>query len=128
MTQEEKQLLLKDLCARLSYGIIGSQVLNNKIWGLPELLLNINIQEEKVECSDSLPYDLENFRPYLRPMSSMTHDEDIEYRDVMSSGHYKCPSEEFCSIIDWLNANHFDYRGLIEKGLALEAKEGIYDN
>lgn len=124
MTQEEKSILLKDLCARLPYGIIGSQVLNNKIWGLPELLLNIDIQEEKVECSDSLPYDLENFRPYLRPMSFMTED---EYNELKKIGDYYgfapfkyiddwCPNYD---MTDWLDKNMFDYRGLIEKGLAI---------
>lgn len=29
-------------------------------------------------------------------------------------------------VIDWLLAHHFDYRGLIPMGLALEATEGMY--
>ena len=123
MTQQEKQLLLKDLCARLPYNV------------------KINI---KNDCSQKMvddilcayhiggiSYNLEsrNLRPYLRPMSSMTKDEKEEYRNECN----KVLSMPFkingpYPIVDWLNAHHFDYRGLIEKGLALEAPEYMYDN
>ena len=71
--------------------------------------------------------------PYLRPMSSMT---DEEYNDlcVHCSWVWHNDSEDLTKIrgdykcYDWLNSHHFDYRGLIEKGLALEAKEGMYKN
>lgn len=112
MTQEEKQLLIKDLCARLPYEVkvkCGREI----------LILNANWLQ-------MFQYHLDEIKPYLRPMSSMTHDEDVEYRDIMESGHYNSPSQEYASIIDWLNEHHFDYRGLIEKGLALEAPEGMY--
>ena len=71
-----------------------------------------------------------DFIPYLRPMSSMTEDEISEFQkrlkiiqDVEQALHF-CNTVES---IDWLNAHHFDYRGLIEMGLALEAPEGMYN-
>ena len=61
---------------------------------------------------------VEILEPYLRPMSSMSEEEYQEFGyDVL-----RYTPREF----DWLNAHHFDYRGLIEKGLALEAPEGMY--
>ena len=112
MTQENKELLLKDLCARLPYGV------------------KINIKSDytrEMEDTKLTPYHLDglgynveyrNLRPYLRPKSSMTEEEYQEFGyDIL-----RYTPREF----DWLNAHHFDYRGLIEKGLALEAPDGMY--
>lgn len=66
-------------------------------------------------------------RSYLRPMSSMTESERKEYEEwheELESGRTK--DWKYAEYLDWLNAHHFDYRGLIEKGLALEAQEGMY--
>jgi hypothetical protein len=105
VTQEEKQLLIKDLCTRLPYGVMVENILNHEIFDLSKYL----------HC---LPVALENFKPYLRPMSSMTEEEYQEFGyDVL-----RYTPREF----DWLNAHHFDYRGLIEKGLALEAPKDMY--
>lgn len=73
---------------------------------------------------------------YLRPMSSMTEEEEKEYNQLC----YNCQEQDSVDyniteldrtqliyVVDWLNAHHFDYRGLIEKGLALEAPEGMYN-
>ena len=120
MTQEEKELLLKDLSARLPYGIIAS------VRGSDEEFQHFHIlgaKDDKVWvkndilCVDDFD-DVEVVKPYLRPMSSMTEEEKEEYR---KKGFY-------WSDIDWLNEHHFDYRGLIEKGLAIEASEGMYKN
>lgn len=62
--------------------------------------------------------------PYLRPMSSMTEKETEEYKQFLEDIEGYAYSIDCVPQIDWLNAHHFDYRGLIEKGLALEAKEG----
>lgn len=119
MIPENKELLLKDLCARLPYkpqikfsvnGVKGYEVCE-----LPSEIITSMFFNEDIEI-----------KPYLRPMSSMTHDEDVEYMDVMKDGHYGRPSQKCASVVDWLNEHHFDYRGLIEKGLALEAPEGMY--
>ena len=125
MTQEQKDLLLKDLCARLPYGVI---------------LNCCNIVSEPLTLISykglvNNDYDIDEVKPYLYPLSSMTEEQQIEFdrtyaNDMqvvsynlknrldgqpydMNLGHYRH--------IDWLNAHHFDYRGLIEKGLALDA-------
>ena len=117
MTQEDKNILLKDLCARLPYHDLLAQY-NNKNW------LAIGYGHGRIELLPSVfssvagPCPLiEEVKPYLRPMSSMTEEE--------ASGltHLIRESWEF---YDYLNAHHFDYRGLITMGLALEAPEGMY--
>ena len=73
---------------------------------------------------DGLGYNAEYryLRPYLRPLSSMTEEEKFMYFQLSECKSIGGKAE----FIDWLNAHHFDYRGLIEKGLALEAPEGMY--
>ena len=120
MTQEDRQLLLKDLCARLPYGVKFKA--DNE-----ECIREIHyIRDEDVYIREysNLPYWIDTIKPYLRPMSSMTFDETREFLSI-KSGECK---EYFLTTNkqDWLNAHHFDYRGLIEKGLALEAPEGMY--
>ena len=146
MTKEEKQLLLKDLCARLPYNpyilIEGER---------RTVLSSITIyQDEYAEIwYEGIYYDIEDCKPYLRPMSSMTEDEREEIEVLIFNEWYQedsCKIDKegwieilanydvsgidpcFCSdYVDWLNAHHFDYRGLIPKGLALEATEGMYE-
>lgn len=62
-------------------------------------------------------------KPYLRPISSMTEDEEKQFQDV---NLYELPYT--VEGLDWLNAHYFDYRGLINDGLALEAPQGMYKN
>lgn len=124
MTEEEKGLLLKDLCGRLqnkvmiylhtSSEITGSAiVLNSSIYGFIEDVLN------------NSPYEIKEIKPYLRPMSSMTKEEKVEYDSFNApTAHRKM----WVNRIDWLLSNHFDYRGLIPMGLALAAPEGMYNN
>ena len=124
MTQEDKELLLKDLCARLPYGVIC-------------LIHNVNGDDYNRSIMggdiDLFSHHFITIKPYLRPMSSMTDDERKEYNDIVKNtiDFYNCPkSEKICFFIipiEWLNAHHFDYRGLIEKGLAIEAPEGMYN-
>ena len=120
MTQEDKELLLKDLCARLPYGVMIQ---------IPELFYpQRKVAEKLVTIYDLWHFNdngtyIENVRPYLRPMSSMTEEEKPYYQAFFNYDGVEYPDE----YIDWLNAHHFDYRGLIEKGLALEALEGMYD-
>lgn len=122
MTQEEKQLLFKDLCGRLPYGINGEiyliddelEKMIGKAHPNPTELhpFNLNLPNEES------PFII---KPYLRPMSSMTEEEMYEYdRLVMCNASWV--------VDDWLHKNHFDYRGLIERGLALEAPNDMYKN
>ncbi len=130
MTQEDKNLLLIDLSARLPYRVIL------KVYHSAKNYIN--------DCGETEDEHLGNliqsifiegfiwFRPYLRPMSSMTEEEKEEFDNLYN---WSCPNSKFLrtkiidvsELIDWLNAHHFDYRGLIENGLALEAPEGMYN-
>jgi hypothetical protein len=129
MTQEDKKLLLKDLTARLSYGVKGIITYDKSNTTFTVEGIDNNV----LHLSDAEDCYVEDFKPYLRPMSSMTVEERNEYFNIIknSINFYNCPkSEDVCFLIipiDWLNAHHFDYRGLIEKGLALEALEGMYN-
>ena len=153
MTEQEKQLLLKDLCARLPYGVKATTTSNG--WMGVYIVSGYNNDRIYLDCP---VYDegddewlIESIKPYLCPMSSMTRDEacemfktiynhkvtalDIEQDRIRYGciqdggyGHIVLLFNKIYSIeqMDWLNANHFDYRGMIEKGLALPAKEGMY--
>lgn len=114
MTQEEKQLLLKDLCARLPHGV-NIQYDNGHVIETRELGLG--------SLHDFIFNDVA-IKPYLRPMSSMTEEEREEYNAYHSHPDNIGDSPWF--YIDWLNAHRFDYRGLIPMGLALEAPEDMY--
>ena len=90
------------------------------------------IDNDVIHLSDAEDCYVEDFKPYLRPMSSMTEEENEEFEELFIS--YSISRDRNCvyhssrgdlnlEIIDWLNAHHFDYRGLIEKGLAVEVTE-----
>ena len=130
MTQEEKQLLLKDLCGRLPYHTVlhfDDRVHEEYLYGFRE-------NGGKFLINDA--YYIEEVKPYLRPMSSMTEEEIKTYQslqDTACSYHY-----EFGDIVDdilyfdndvsldYLNSIHIDYRGLIPIGFALEAPKDMY--
>jgi hypothetical protein len=148
MTQEEKELLLKDLCARLPY---------NPMIHIHDILVD---DYDNYLCEDYLAKIRVNqitAKPYLRPMPSMTEEErndlekcthysfsynpgDVEIRNMQYQAHdgysfnpffkgtFNVPiSNCICTrLIDWLNKHHFDYRGLIGKGLAREAPKDMY--
>lgn len=124
MTQEDRELLLKDLCGRLPYGV---KVLDNshKNYGVSKLI-NIGIDGSMLidnETNDTQYYPIiDETRPYLRPLFSMTEEEKIDYQAFFNYDGVEYPEE----YVDWLNTHHFDYRGLIEKGLAIEAPNDMY--
>lgn len=130
MTQEDKELLLKDLSARLPYGVkfkADNEENIREIFYIKDE--NIYIREYQ-----HLPYWIDNIKPFLRPMSSMTEEEKEEwYRQshVDYDPEYKPDptlSLNNCHLsINWLNAHHFDYQSLIPMGLALVALEGMYE-
>lgn len=111
MTQEDKQLLLQDLCTRLPYGVKGIITYNGDkdiftIKGIFNILF----------LSDTECCHVEDFKPYLRPLSSMTEEEKNEYFGRTMTIDIVQTSKE---VIDWLNKKMFDYRGLIKKDLAI---------
>jgi hypothetical protein len=121
MTQREKQLLLKDLCARLPYGVKITCFKNGVL--TPYL---IDFRDSTIHTTSDfngtyIKVQLEDYKIYLRPISSMTEDEEREFEETLQYTQYTLES------YDWLNEHHFDYRRLIEKGLALEAPEGMYE-
>lgn len=132
MTQEDKELLLQDLCARLYCGVKAKS---------PTSHLEINTVDGYFVDGDGTKMfhlsepdfwqEVEYFQYYLRPLSSMTEEEKEEYDDLLMSVNDGCENTDYLpyncmKYVDWLNAHHFDYRGLIEKGLALEAPGGMY--
>jgi hypothetical protein len=175
MTQEDKELLLRDLSARLTYGVIVDykedeydfhhwkiSTLHAPAYSQSGSLINTGSDgwieyEEYKGCgmsTGSRPLHIEITLPFLRPMSSMTKEEKKEFSKLLVKryceedweGHIstsycieidnvytddedgiKYPSAFSIDAIDWLNAHHFDYRGLIEKGLALIVPADMYN-
>ena len=135
MKESLKQLLLKDICVRLSYGVFMNTPngdghlcsINQTIFG-NEYGINISATRRDYFNDEKL-----NFKPYLRPMSSMTEEEKKEFEALgwrvdELDDNFPWPHSTLNVIegIDWLNKKMFDYRGLIEKGLALEAPTDMY--
>ena len=124
MTQEEKTILLQDLCARSPYGVICTDSRHGD-----SRITEINIVDEIVYCYDFDEYvELNKIKPYLRPMSSMTPEEFEEYTKLIKPVVFNKIKVNIASpeSFDYLNKKMFDYRGLIEKGLALEAPNDMY--
>ncbi|MBP5454884.1 MAG: hypothetical protein J6Y37_00095 [Paludibacteraceae bacterium] len=129
MTQENKVLLHKELCARLPHGVI----VNAPLWDDKRCDAKLTGIADDGSLTLDLPADccfnLNDVKPYLRPMSSMTDEEVKEFYDVecidAKVGYIKPTWNWHFTIngIDWLNAHHFDYRRLIERGLAIEVTE-----
>ena len=119
MTQEYKELLIKDLCARLPYNVICQVEFkeNGKYNSKVMLLSGIFTDEAYFTTKGGSIYSNE-YKPYLRPMSSMTEEEKLMYEGLMIGTDN---ISYMLDVIDWLNSHHFDYRGLIEKGLAIDA-------
>lgn len=121
--EQEKDLLTKVLCTMLPYGVRIAK--GNVIYPM----IGINIALGYVELAVYERILIEDARPYLRPMSSITEEEDKELREknifiaVSTSGKVETTTDGF----DWLNKKMFDYRGLIPMWLALEAPEGLYE-
>lgn len=115
---DTKILLLKDLCSRLPYGVIV------KYWsreGDGDVKLGFGNIGYVFQLGNGW---WKECKPYLRPMSSMSRDEwyEFEKNEEEIDNHL----ESITAQIEWLNKHHFDYRGLIEKGLALEAPKDMY--
>lgn len=137
MTHKDKDLLLKDICARLPYrtkckyyDCCEGEYDEGEICGFE--------RQEYIQIN-GVCIHIEEVKPYLFPMSSMTEEQINLWRDAGVDDLFRCidvnypKTEEFLALahsksVEWLNKNHFDYRGLIEKGLALDATNlGIYE-
>ena len=112
---EDKELLLRDLCARLPHGQIVKMKFG--VMGMPKLLgahVGAQLSYNKAKSLDSLFY---NVKCFLRPMTQMTEKEKSEYNQI----------EEEWRKVDYLDFHALDHRGLLEKKLAYEAKDGMYN-
>lgn len=139
MTQEEKDLLLKDLCARLPYRV-RIKTINNDYNYTTKTLLSLNPKKgfakigiEFDEIFDVVKIKVEEIKPYLFPLSSMTEEQykefimisgwDVDIEDVRR-GKFSCIGyigfDYLYDAEDWFNKNHFDWRGLIPKNLAID--------
>ena len=134
MTREDKELLLKDLCARLPYGV--KFVCNKNVYtakGLDLIVTDEGDWEYAVTAKGIAPIEIDFIKPYLLPLSSMTekqkreyyflkHEVPVchyEYGDVVEDFELYDSPESF----EYLIENHFDYRGLIPKGIAEDATD-----
>ena len=124
MTSEDKDILFKDLCGRLPYGVICdlwmSKNPNEKITEV------LKFGGLRMFYEDHINFSI---KPYLRPMKSMTADEEKVFLSLSDRLEYNSNTEDVVfttNAVDWLNEHHFDYRGLIYSGLALEAPEEMY--
>ena len=127
MTLEDKELLIKDLCARLPYNVICQVEFkeNGKYNSKVMLLSGIFTDEAYFTTKGGSIYSNE-YKPYLFPLQSMTEEQKQEYQHITERWMYDS-SYSISDSIDWLNVHHFDYRGLIENGLAIDAtKLNIY--
>ena len=127
MTKEDKMLLIKDLSSRLPYAVHVQH-----ISGVSSILRDISIYhiyDENDNIYDAFCYTdlfkdgcsigIEHFKPYLFPLSSMTEEQEKEYNNLNCYELGCFPHTE--GALDYLTKNHFDYRHLIEKGLAIDA-------
>ena len=133
MTQEEKQLLLIDLCARLPHGVVIEITSDG---GMVEASYDMKLDAELLA---DLLHSEDDFKPYLRPLESMTEEEkkimssygfelipyDTGYTGFANIENY-IDEVSFRFMEEFLNSHHFDYRGLIPMGIAFEAPEGMY--
>jgi len=127
MEQEDIELLFKEFSAKLHYGLIVSPVDCGKARLIGCLLDSVLLQDIRTGKDYDKPWDIEYVKPYLRPMSSMTKEEINEFEQITDNLLDNGTSEEIWNtVIDWLNAHHFDHRGLIGKGLAIEAPNDMY--
>ena len=157
-TEQDEELIRLELCSRLSYGLRGRVVATcvdtnhidmDGFYGEKDFDVDVELDKidignyeihvtalgngnddlcDYIEESQTMgePWTIFDFKPYLRPMDSMTEGEKEDYNSKFEGRDFSW--EIYYGSTDWLNAHHFDYRGLIEKGLALEAPEGIYDD
>lgn len=140
MTQEDKQLLLQDLRARLPYGVKFLRESWNYEWDQEMSVIEVLEDIDKDGyINNTKVYKVEDIKPYLFPLSSMTEEqkkyindrwginEDFDFEIDPNWGKYFVDLGDVVDYINWLNENHFDYRGLIEKGLAIDAtRQNVY--
>ena len=120
MKQEDKELLLKDLCARLPYGVKMNHIADDE--HSPKTL--IGVAKDMITLEGLGGYecvDVEDYKPYLFPLSSMTEEQSKIYHELIGGMFGTSALINFEALEDFFHKNHFDYRDLIPKGLAIDA-------
>lgn len=113
MTQEEKDLLLKDLCARILYKVKVQDTYYKSLEPASIWLLDLNAQKVRLFADEDWQ-SIEYIKPYLFPLSSMTEEQQLFYSTHLNYMPYY-------QRVDWFNKHHLDYRGLIPLGIAIDA-------
>ena len=141
MTQEDKALLLKDLCAKLPYDTVCQvEFKSDGRYESKNMILSGIFKDEAYFTIENGSVYSNDYKPYLFPLSSMTEEQkkEISKRYKLhtyyglcieitnhSEGYWdddnSCNLQDYLWLVDWFNKNHFDYSGLIEKGLAIDA-------
>jgi len=111
MTREEKDLLLKDLCARLPYGV---KFQSENI----ETALFVDTSDDEVWINGTC---IDDFKPFLFPLSSMTEEQKKEYKDLLDNQYSFDANGNIFTLQDFYYKYHLDFRGLIPMGLAIDA-------
>ena len=132
MTKENKEILIKDLCTRLPYGV--KVLFENKVFSID--YISAKYEEIKLDIPDNYTLDISNVKPYLFPLSSMTREQlfdvqeiigknEIEIEDgffhIINSDRNTISYLEILAVLEWFYKNHFDIYGLIPMGLAIDA-------
>ena len=132
MIQENKEILIKDLCARLPYGV--KVLFENEVFSID--YISATYEEIKLDIPDNYTLDISNVKPYLFPLSSMTGEQlfdvqeiigknEIEIEDgflhIINSDRNTITYLEILAVFEWFYKNHFDIYGLIPMGLAIDA-------
>ena len=116
MTQEDKELLMRDLSCRIPYGVIVN------VYRMPNVKLTSVSWYDEVSVEDSVGlYPISEVKPYMFPLSSMTEEQSKVYHELINGMFGTSALINFEVLTDFFNANHLDYRGLIAKGLAIDA-------
>lgn len=135
MTQEEKDILIKDLSARLPYGVKiqyeGWNEETEEYTNVIDVLYSLNVDDWITVSKLDEELYVEGIKPYLFPLSSMTEEQknDCPFGETILNiiksnigyGIIEIPWKLSYLFINWCNKNHFDYRGLISMGLAIDA-------
>lgn len=132
MIQENKEILIKDLCARLPYGV--KVLFENKVFSID--YISAKYEEIKLDIPDNYTLDITNVKPYLFPLSSMTRKQLFDVQEIIGKNEIEIEDGflhiinydrntiaylEILAVFEWFYKNHFDIYGLIPMGLAIDA-------
>ena len=132
MIQENKEILIKDLCARLPYGV--KVLFENEVFSID--YISAKYEEIKLDIPDNYTLDISNVKPYLFPLSSMTKEQLFDVQEILGKNEIEIGDDflrivdserntisylEILAVLEWFYKNHFDIYGLIPMGLAINA-------